>query len=52
MRNESSYGVIDEVYDAQPINEVTETTLEGILSDRISGYFLLGALGTSAVTGT
>lgn len=52
LRNESGYGVIEEVYDAQPIKELTETTLEGILSDRISWYFLLWALWSSAITGS
>lgn len=52
LRNENTYWVIDEVYDAQPIKEHTEANLEGILSDRIAGYFLLWALWSSSVTGS
>lgn len=44
--DDSSYGVIDEVFDSETTKNFSKLTLEGILRDDLSGYLFSGALGT------
>ena len=40
------YGVIDERYDSETVQQMTETTLEGIVRDTFFGALLMGVFGT------
>jgi len=40
------------VYDVQPVKEHTELTIEGTITDRTFGLLILGALGTSGISGS
>lgn len=44
-KDDSAYGVIDEIYDSQTTKYTTEVEVEGILRDSWIGLLLLGALG-------
>ena len=48
LKDTAGYGVIDEVYDVQPVKEHTELSIEGTITDKTFGFLLLGALGTVA----
>lgn len=44
-KDDSAYGVIDEVYDSQTVKYMTEVELEGIVRDSWIGSLLYGAMG-------
>lgn len=44
-KDDSAYGVIDEVYDSQTVKNMTEVEVEGIVRDNWLGLLLLGTLG-------
>lgn len=44
-KDDSAYGVIDEVYDSQTVKYMTEVELEGIARDSWIGLLLYGAMG-------
>lgn len=46
-KDDSAYGVIDEVYDSQVVQSMTEVELEGIARDKYIGLFLKLGLGTN-----
>lgn len=45
-KDDSAYGVIDEIYDSQTVKNMTEVEVEGIMRDDWLGLLLLGAMGT------
>lgn len=45
-KDDSAYGVIDEVYDSQTVKYMTEVELEGIARDSWIGSLLYGAMGS------
>jgi len=44
--DDSSYGVIDEVFDSETTKNSSALDLEGILRDDLAGYLFAGAMGT------
>ncbi len=44
-KDDSAYGVIDEIFDSQTVKNMTEVEVQGILRDNWLGNLLLGAMG-------
>ena len=51
IQDTSGYGVIDEVYDVQPVKEHSEINIEGIANTDDLSFILLGVFGEVATTG-
>lgn len=52
IEDDSGYGVIDELYDAQPVQEHSMIELEGTVSEKSFGMILAACFGTTAVSGS
>ena len=51
IEDDSWYGVIDELYDVQPVQEYSMIDLEGTVSEKSFGMLLAACFGTTWVTG-